>query len=137
MSRGVGIINLASSAPFDFVNLTNHTAAFTDDRFIVNVENTQVGNFFFSSTVTGLKPASSDAYIRAELWHSYGGANWYLLSTTPAQQNDHNSFFVKEFGPYIRLKIAVATTNSTYGNSITRDTATATFRAVFTYRDEI
>lgn len=104
--------NLLETTSQAFTALGTSSASGGTFGRVINANHFSQFNLFVTSTVSGTD--NNDTYFRPEIWHTYAPDQWYLHSTIPAQQNAHNSYSLVNFGPYVRLKWIVSTTNSSH-----------------------
>lgn len=143
MSFRNGVINLVSADPFGYHSLSvSSPGVFAAETLVYQTDHIDVGVLFVDATATGT--SSADAVLTPELWHSPGGDVWYLNTSLPQVTVSAGSgttatnyaVYVKEFGPYIRMKYTLATANGALlDSSGARNQATSTLRARLSFRE--
>lgn len=139
-ARDLHLVNLATSDKFAYVSVGVSTpAAFVAEHLAFDARSFSAGNLFMTASASTVNASIS---VRAEIWHSWNksGSDWFY-STSLAQEEitlvntgQAFSFYVKEYGPYIRLKYAVSTSQYT-ASSIAG--GHVTFRPLFAARSDV
>lgn len=120
--------NLLQTTSQAFTILSTSSASGGTFGRIIDATHFNQFNLYVTSTVNG--NSSADAYFRTEIWHTYASDQWYKFSSAmPGQQDAHNSYSLINFGPHVRVKWFLSTTNSTRAaNEPVAATASATVR---------